>query len=142
MVFMKIESSLSSRSLLLIQGCLLSFISLLFIKSAVSSLVFVGIVAFGFLLILIYHFPNLVLPIFLTSLFWGEIYFRKGDFGVTISDPFFVLLTAGYLCVAKAKKAMFKLQNQTEELCLLYSIWFKRYCRSCKSSVLTLILLF
>jgi O-antigen ligase len=107
---MKIESSLSSRSLLLIQGCLLSFISLLFIKSAVSSLVFVGIVAFGFLLILIYHFPNLVLPIFLTSLFWGEIYFRKGDFGVTISDPFFVLLTAGYLCVClKQKSAMFQI---------------------------------
>jgi len=104
---MKIESRLNSRSLLLIQGCLLSFIALLFVKSAFSSLILVGIVDFGLLLILIYHIPNLVLPLFLISLFWGNVYFRNEELGVTISDLLFVLLTAGYLCSSAQNLVVF-----------------------------------
>lgn len=120
---MKIESRLNSRSLLLIQGCLLSFISLLFVKSAVSSFILVGVVAFGLLLILIYNIPNLVLPVFLTSLFWGNVYFRYEEIGVTISDLFFVVLTVGYLCAClKYKSAVFQIAKSDRTLIFSFII--------------------
>lgn len=117
MVFMKIESILSSRSLLLIQGCLLTFISLLFVKSAVSSYILVGVVASGLLTLLIYNIPDLVLPIFITSLFWGNIFLRNEGFGVTISDPIFVLFLAGYLgACLKNRCALFKIEKSDKAL--------------------------
>lgn len=95
---MKIESSLSNKSLILIQGCLFTFISLLFLKSLISSYILVGIVGFVFLGLLIFKFPNLVFPLFIVSLFWGNLYYRDMEFGVTISDPIFLLLLVGYVC--------------------------------------------
>ncbi len=94
---MKIESSLSNKSLLLIQGCLFTFISLLFLKSAISSYLLAGIVGLAVVGLLIFKFPSLVFPAFIISLFWGHLFYRTTEFGVTISDPIFVLSFIAYI---------------------------------------------
>lgn len=120
---MKIESSLSIRSFLLIQGCLLTFILLLFIKTATHSYILLGVAAFGLLLLLICNIPNLVLPIFIISLFWGNIYFRNEGFGVTISDLVFVLLFIGYLGAGlKHKSARFQIKKTDRALIVSFGV--------------------
>ncbi len=120
---MKIESSLSNKSFLLIQSCLFIFISQLFLNSLISSYILVGVVGVVFLCFLIFKFPNLVFPFFIISLFWGKLYYRNIEFGVSISDPIFILLIVGYLSTFfNPKTSKYKNDKNNNSLIISFSI--------------------
>lgn len=120
---MKIESSLSNKSLVLIQGCLLTFISLLFLKSAISSYILTGIIGLAVTGLLIFKFPNLVFPVFIISLFWGHLHYRTVEFGVTISDAIFVLLFIGYIsALIKPKTIKCQIDKNSNTLTIFFII--------------------